>query len=98
MSANKFTDEFKRDAVAQVRDRGYPVRGVAKLELKRAQSFRFGAIAANIGFGQAEAFGRSAAVAVRALIKPVAVEFGPERRVDHQRGLSVDQRPAQIAH
>ena len=26
MSANKFTDEFKRDAVAQVEDRGYPVR------------------------------------------------------------------------
>ncbi len=26
MSANKFTDEFKRDTVAQVEDRGYPVR------------------------------------------------------------------------
>ena len=26
MSANKFTDEFKRDAVAQVEERGYPVR------------------------------------------------------------------------
>ncbi|TAF22709.1 MAG: transposase [Verrucomicrobia bacterium] len=30
MSANKFTDEFKRDAVAQVVDRGYPVREVAE--------------------------------------------------------------------
>ena len=30
MSANKFTDEFKRDAVAQVADRGYPVREVAE--------------------------------------------------------------------
>ena len=30
MSANKFTDEFQRDAVAQVEDRGYPVREVAK--------------------------------------------------------------------
>ena len=29
MSTNKFTDEFKRDAVAQVEDRGYPVREVA---------------------------------------------------------------------
>lgn len=25
MSGAKFTDEFKRDAVAQVEDRGYPV-------------------------------------------------------------------------
>lgn len=30
MSANKFTDEFKRDAVPQVEDRGYPVREVAE--------------------------------------------------------------------
>ena len=30
MSANKFTDEFKRDAVAKVEDRGYPVREVAE--------------------------------------------------------------------
>ena len=30
MSANKFTDEFKRDAVAQLEDRGYPVREVAE--------------------------------------------------------------------
>ena len=30
MSASKFTDEFKRDAVAQVEDRGYPVREVAE--------------------------------------------------------------------
>jgi transposase-like protein len=30
MSANKFTDEFKRDAVAQVENRGYPVREVAE--------------------------------------------------------------------
>jgi len=30
MSANKFTDEFKRDAVAQVEERGYPVREVAE--------------------------------------------------------------------
>ena len=29
MSANKFTDKFKLDAVAQVVDRGYPVREVA---------------------------------------------------------------------
>ena len=29
MSANKFTNEFKRDAVAQVIDRGYPVSEVA---------------------------------------------------------------------
>jgi transposase len=29
MSASKFTDEFKRDAVAQVEDRGYPVCEVA---------------------------------------------------------------------
>jgi transposase len=30
MSTNKFIDEFKRDAVAQVVDRGYPVREVAE--------------------------------------------------------------------
>ena len=30
MSANKFADEFKREAVAQVEDRGYPVREVAE--------------------------------------------------------------------
>ena len=30
MSANKFTDEFNRDAVAQVADRGYPVREVVE--------------------------------------------------------------------
>jgi transposase len=30
MSAHKFTDEFKRDAVAQVEDRGYAVREVAE--------------------------------------------------------------------
>ena len=30
MSTNKFTDEFKRDAAAQVVDRGYPVREVAE--------------------------------------------------------------------
>lgn len=30
MSARKFTDEFKRDAVARVEDRGYPVREVAE--------------------------------------------------------------------
>ena len=30
MSGTKFTDEFKRDAVAQLEDRGYPVREVAE--------------------------------------------------------------------
>lgn len=30
LSANKFTDEFKRDAVAQVADRGCPVHEVAE--------------------------------------------------------------------
>ena len=30
MSGVKFTDEFKRDAVPQVVDRGYPVREVAE--------------------------------------------------------------------
>lgn len=30
MTGTKVTDEFKRDAVAQVEDRGYPVRGVAE--------------------------------------------------------------------
>lgn len=30
MSTNTFTDEFKREAVAQVEDRGYPVRAVAE--------------------------------------------------------------------
>ncbi len=30
MSPTQFTDEFKRDAVAQVEDRGYPVREVAE--------------------------------------------------------------------
>ena len=30
MSGAKFTDEFKRDAVAQVEERGYPVREVAE--------------------------------------------------------------------
>ena len=30
MSGAKFTDEFKRDAVAQVEDRGDPVREVAE--------------------------------------------------------------------
>ncbi len=28
MSSNKFSDEFKRDAVAQITERGYPVREV----------------------------------------------------------------------
>jgi transposase-like protein len=30
MTADRFTAEFKRDAVAQVEDRGYPVREVAE--------------------------------------------------------------------
>ncbi|WP_408002834.1 transposase [Pseudorhodobacter wandonensis] len=30
MSGAKFTDEFRRDAVAHVEDRGYPVRDVAE--------------------------------------------------------------------
>ncbi len=30
MSTNKFTEEFRRDAVAQVADRGYAVREVAE--------------------------------------------------------------------
>ena len=30
MSGSKFIDEFKRDAVAQVEDRGYPVREVTE--------------------------------------------------------------------
>ena len=30
MSGVKFTEEFKRDAVAQVEDRGYPVREVTE--------------------------------------------------------------------
>ncbi len=30
MSGAKFTEELKRDAVAQVEDRGYPVREVAE--------------------------------------------------------------------
>ena len=30
MSGTKFTDEFKRDAVAQVEDRGHPGREVAE--------------------------------------------------------------------
>ncbi len=30
MSGVKFTEEFKRDAVAQAEDRGYPVREVAE--------------------------------------------------------------------
>ncbi len=30
MSGTRFTDEFKRDAVAQVDDRGHPVREVAE--------------------------------------------------------------------
>lgn len=30
MSGAKFTDEFNRDAVAQVEDRGYPVREMAE--------------------------------------------------------------------
>ena len=30
MFGAKFTEEFKRDAVAQVEDRGYPVREVAE--------------------------------------------------------------------
>ncbi len=30
MSGTKFTDEFKRDAVAQVEDRGCPVREMAE--------------------------------------------------------------------
>ena len=35
MSGAKFTDEFKRDAVAQVEDRGYRVREVAeRLEVR----------------------------------------------------------------
>jgi transposase len=29
-SQNRYTDEFKRDAVAQVVDRGYPIREVAE--------------------------------------------------------------------
>ena len=30
MSSTKFSDDFKRDAVAQITERGYPVREVAK--------------------------------------------------------------------
>ena len=30
LEPKKFTDEFKRDAVAQVEDRGHPVREVAE--------------------------------------------------------------------
>ena len=30
MSSTKFSDDFKRDAVAQITDRGYPVREVAE--------------------------------------------------------------------
>ncbi len=30
MSSNKFSDEFKRDAVAQITERGYPVREVSQ--------------------------------------------------------------------
>ena len=29
MSSSKFSDEFKRDAVAQITERGYPVREVS---------------------------------------------------------------------
>ncbi|WP_188758853.1 transposase, partial [Allosediminivita pacifica] len=30
MSSSKFSDDFKRDAVAQITERGYPVREVAE--------------------------------------------------------------------
>ncbi|PFG63732.1 transposase [Thioclava sp. ES.031] len=30
MSSTKFSDDFKRDAVAQITERGYPVREVAE--------------------------------------------------------------------
>lgn len=30
MSSSKFSDDFKRDAVAQIMERGYPVREVAE--------------------------------------------------------------------
>ena len=30
MSSNRFSDEFKRDAVAQITERGYPVREVSQ--------------------------------------------------------------------
>ena len=30
MSSNKFSDEFKRDAVTQITERGYPVREVSE--------------------------------------------------------------------
>ncbi|EYD71952.1 Mobile element protein [Limimaricola hongkongensis DSM 17492] len=30
MSSSKFSDEFKRDAVAQITERGYPVREVSQ--------------------------------------------------------------------
>ncbi|MFT6533975.1 MAG: transposase, partial [Limimaricola cinnabarinus] len=30
MSSNKFSEEFKRDAVAQITERGYPVREVSE--------------------------------------------------------------------
>jgi transposase len=30
MSSSKFSEEFKRDAVAQISERGYPVREVSK--------------------------------------------------------------------
>lgn len=29
MSSNRFSDDFKRDAVAQITERGYPVREVS---------------------------------------------------------------------
>ena len=35
MSVTTFTDEFKRDAVTQVEDRGHPVREVADDTLNR---------------------------------------------------------------
>ena len=30
MSSSKFSDEFKQDAVAQITERGYPVREVSE--------------------------------------------------------------------
>jgi transposase-like protein len=53
MSGAKFTDEFKRDAVAQVEDRGYPVREVAErlgVSVKASQRQRVSTSAGSLVF------------------------------------------------
>ena len=70
MSGAKFTDEFKRDAVAQVEDRGYPVREVAErlgVSVKASQRQRVSTSAGSLGSRPIDNQSQNKTVAARAM-------------------------------